>query len=484
MAMASPAGSDGNSHRRDFTYLAPSEGPPRAFRLSCGVNVTAAEFFTRYAGLFGLGAEDEMVSYQDELSPTGFRHIRFAQRHGGGRVSGAEMILTVAGHVTAGVGRVIPGLELNTSPSISPEQARAAAASGLARRLRVGDPHFPGNGRINEYLLIAAGLRDGQDRDFRLIYRCVARLPRSPIDETVVDIDAHTGRPVRVASRIKWAWQPATCTGQSVYNGPVQLQAETQDDGSDLSRLYSPLTITLDAGGSADYIAAVDVLGLQGVFADDPATKQAVSVMWAAQQVTTFFQTACQRPAILEDGSPVTHYVNVNLGALGLPSAAHGGANYSEKCVIYNLATTPLPAACLDLVAHESTHLVAASSIGSEPDVGFGDGFEAASLGEGFADAFACFIEIATLGAQGNWQFEESLDNPPARDLADPHVNSQPAYYGPLDPSQPPDAGNLDPFFHPWISEGSAHHNCTIVGHCFYLLSEGGTGLTGVKVKG
>jgi hypothetical protein len=219
--------------------------------------------------------------------------------------------------------------------------------------------------------------------------------------------------------------------------------------------------ITLNAQDLNETSSAIDLFGSKGGFPIDPDLSLGVSVHWAAGIVSDYFAKAFGRVGILGDETPITHYVNTGYG---------GPARYihKEKCVEYGSSAWVKPPGALDLVAHELTHGVTHSTVGFYPFDGLGEEGESGALNEAFADIFACLIEFTAPGVTGNWQFLENLNKwqIPARDLSDPKAQFNPDTYGKdhwVDPVQFP-------------GDGSTHINCTVMGFCFYLLSEGGIG--------
>ena len=133
-------------------------------------------------------------------------------------------------------------------------------------------------------------------------------------------------------------------------------------------------------------------------------------------------------------------------------------------------------ASALDICGHEVTHGV----IYSIGDVGILDYHDqSGALNEALADIFGECIEARTIGAN-DWLIGSQLAAP-IRNIANPHAllvagRPYPATMGEF--IQP-----TDPFLNNFQNQdsGGVHLNSTIIGHCFYLLTQGINGAIGMS---
>ena len=66
---------------------------PRFMPVKPGVNITAAEFLSRYKAALGLGPEDELVEQQvTDEAKMNMRHYRYQQLHNGLPVMGGDLL--------------------------------------------------------------------------------------------------------------------------------------------------------------------------------------------------------------------------------------------------------------------------------------------------------------------------------------------------------------------------------------------------------
>jgi Zn-dependent metalloprotease len=150
-------------------------------------------------------------------------------------------------------------------------------------------------------------------------------------------------------------------------------------------------------------------------------------------------------------------------------------------------------AAAIDVVGHEITHGV----ITYEADLVYTD--EAGAVNESLADIFGTLIEFNVKGDAGNWLIGESLPgfsmSAPLRDMSNPHMSDsanhslfakdqpytlatnrgQPDNYAELVHSTDPICATTDDSW-----SGCVHINSGIFNKFAYLISEGGTGVTGI----
>jgi hypothetical protein len=115
----------------------------------------------------------------------------------------------------------------------------------------------------------------------------------------------------------------------------------------------------------------------------------------------------------------------------------------------------------LDIVAHEFTHGI------TEHFVEFyssgKDNIESTSLSESFSDIFGTFIEFYGTPEKANWLMGEDMQLTAIaeRNIANPNSLNHPKYYLGLN----------------W-SNTNRHANSCVHSHAYYLLSEGGNGIT------
>ena len=129
--------------------------------------------------------------------------------------------------------------------------------------------------------------------------------------------------------------------------------------------------------------------------------------------------------------------------------------------LVHGATSSAVPTgAGLGAVAHALAHGLIAAFSGP---TGAG---ESGALGEGLADALAAMVRVQLGDGRGAWRVGQG---PNLRDLAHPRARGEPCHMDGY-VREPEDAAHDD---------GAIHRNATIVGHAFFLMSEGGRGCAG-----
>ncbi|MDQ3826704.1 MAG: hypothetical protein M3325_13615, partial [Actinomycetota bacterium] len=122
--------------------------------LSAGVSPESAArtYLSRYGELFGLHDQaSELQSEETRSAGKGRTLVRFQQVHDGVPVLGGELNvqLTDANELLAANGEVLPGVSLDTEPTVSAEEARKTAIAKIAKErgmkasaLKAARPHL------------------------------------------------------------------------------------------------------------------------------------------------------------------------------------------------------------------------------------------------------------------------------------------------------------------------------------------------------
>jgi Zn-dependent metalloprotease len=450
--------------RGDLVHVHRARSGIRAFRMHVQAQARPHEFFSRYAEVLGLGANDAMEQYAQGDLEAGRSYTKFLQRHRGVVVDGAEGLLTHNEVVLSGSSSIVAGLDVAVEPQITKERALDLAREWVATEAGLTNVELDGEPSC-ELLITTKATSPHLDvrrkGPWRLVYRCrlFLPLPRAPY---TVDVDALSGGIVRARQDWKLAWQPATGTGLSVYNDQVTFECETDDvDGT--SRLHSPTVLTQyslakEEKQLVETAGTVEVLGQNGTFSVDDAP--AVSVHWAAQQVTQYLSKAFHRDGVTGRGGLTRHYPNLDLVGSFMSSLLDWIVIYKDK---------PVAEVQFDLVGHEMGHGVVKTSVGPTQYTGLGNDGEPGALEESFADIIATLAEFDRLGDQADWvvtygdpdRLQRYLDNPEGQPYPGPTTYGTSPWW--VDPKSTYDDGGI-------------HFNCCVQNFWFYMLSEGRSG--------
>jgi bacillolysin len=415
--------------------------------------------------------------HEDTIMPAR-RHERLSQLHQGVPVWGGDVARqTEQGSTVSIFGSLYDGIDINTTPALSPENARDAIA-----RLSGVDL----GGRLPKLVILPL---DGGG--YALTYRDQAI---GTEEASVYFVDAMDGR-----LRLKYNLfqnQSAVVQGTGVLGDTKKVSVLSQagtfvaDDG-----LRPPSLRTFDMRGNLT--AAINALNGVTVLttanlAQDPSTTwtDGANVDGHAYGGFTydFFFKRFGRRGLDNNNTRIigmTHTVRIQdistapasvlgtfyLNAFYCPTCGADGRGmmvYGEGSgsVLFSCGGPAFTirnfAGALDVVAHELTHGVTAFSSNLLPLN------EPGALNEAFSDMMGSSVEFYVRGSAGNYLFGEGLSATSnsclIRSLQDPLAFGSPDHYS-LRSTGPGDNGGV-------------HINSTIASHAFYLAIEGGTNRT------
>src|SRR5262245_60584019 len=410
----------------------------------------------------------------------GRTHERLDQYLRGVRIFGGDLTRQTANDGTVSLfGMIHGGVDLNTTPRLSVDAARTAVASAAAGEV-MGDPE-----------LGVLPLSDG----YHLAYYARAA---TPLDQLSVFVDANDGHVLRQYSE----FISEIVAGKGVYGDDKKVSASPGGGANVANDTMRPGSITTyDMKGDFTRttnilnvftpVAPSDVASNTGTTWADPVVVDAhVYAGWYYDYLFKRFG----RNGIDNNNLRIalfTHPVklaDINTAPSGVVGLYYVNAFFCSSCGPNGRGAVVLGegapknffgpgievkpfAAALDVVAHELTHAVTASSARL-------NGFpfsEAGSLNEAFSDVIgvgaAFYYEPAGNAAlQASYVQGRDLTVPPAvigRNLANPSLSGDPDHYTKR------------------IIGGDPHYNGVILGHAFYLAIEGGTNRTsGLTVQG
>lgn len=265
-------------------------------------------------------------------------------------------------------------------------------------------------------------------------------------------------------------------TGASIYSGNVPIKTDSWNGGYRLRDLRNNTNIlTLNANN--ENIENIDVLiqnasdffdnNNNWTAAEHPNDKQAVDVHWALTQTYEYFYQVHNRSSYNNNGADIKGYVHT-----AFPSDQNKNAYWigePKNIMVYGDGYLDIPPfTTLDICSHELAHGLTQTTANLESV-----GVEGA-LNEGFSDIWASTVENYAAPGKQKWIFGDELGIYAGylkRNLASPLSTSNPDSYGGTNwvntngctPTNNNDACGV-------------HKNCTVLGHWYYLLVEGGNG--------
>jgi Zn-dependent metalloprotease len=448
-------------------------------------NIDLESLFDNQRSVLGLSENDQMTLMSTETDQNGFRHNRFQQTYKGLQVKGATFIFhTKNNTVQKSNGKIIKGLVLNTTPSLSEEDALKLALDHVNANVYMWEvpkmeemikgeqddekvTFFP-----QAELAIAAKNYEMSSNNFHLVYRFDI-YAQYPMGRYYVDIDAHTGEVINTLNRIHT--DNADGTGLSLYNGTVNIVVDK------FSRVFYRLRKnngfpagvfeirTYDMENGSNYGNADDfvIAGLPNFTSEN--ARAGVSAHWSADVTSDYYLNEHGRASFDGFGARINSYVHTELTGLGYSD--NNNAFWDGSRLVYGDGDGTIfnPLVSLDVVGHEFTHAVTNHSA----DLVYQG--ESGALNESFSDIFGTAIEFYVEGSGADWWIgEDCTINLPCnnvaflRSLQNPKAACQPDTYG---------GTNWAPTGSTASDNGGVHTNSGVQNYWFFLLSQGGSGV-------
>ncbi len=425
-------------------------------------------FFDNFGSLYGIQAPDkEIQAGPIRTDPKGFSRLSLYQKYENIPVYGVSLKLRLdqAKNLESVSGKWIPDIDIDTKPSLDPDQASRRITAYL-RQKYTGETPLPEDLTLKPdaitLVIFNPVVYGGSLSANYLAYHVIVKTQ-------VFFVDAHEGEILYTYSNIHYSRDRRT---------------HTSDDCFDL-----PGTLVLDENGPVGGVV--------------PDTQQQNAHDFAGS-VYDYFWNTHGRDSYNQNGSPIVQTVHsgVPLDIISLLICcifqldccgcleANAAWIPSLDQVVYGDGGTlndgrsfnPFSDA-LDVVAHEITHGVTQYSIfdiNGDP-VGLDYTGESGALNESYSDFFAAMVD------RDDWFIGEDLVTAgyPAgamRNMADPTNGGS---YNPADPEGSAKAGHQPDHWDNFVPGGDVHINSGIPNKVAYLIAEGGTHPhSGVVVRG
>jgi len=206
---------------------------PSSIRIEEENYIPLKSFFNEYRKTFGLSDDNEFISNKVSTDKLGQTHYTYKQYYKGIELAEVRFILHAKNDmVFYANGRIIHGLNLNVTPSLTESEALQFAMSDINAESymwenKKNEAHLKreqNNPDATMYpkdiLMLSAKNFDVAPGNFHLVYRFDI-YSEKPIDRYYIDVDANTGEIINKISRMQSGDVPGT--GTSVYNGVVSL---------------------------------------------------------------------------------------------------------------------------------------------------------------------------------------------------------------------------------------------------------------------
>jgi len=499
---------------REASEIQAVQGEVLAVRLLPGIVVAAQEFFARYGESLGVGSEDTMVELSAVTDHRGHVHRRFEQRHRGVPVCGVGYLLEeVDGRVTAATGRIIAGLDIQPTPTLTDEQALDRALANLPSRAYAWkEPGARGQRAQRPRGRLAIGSVDYAltAGSFRLVYRFRVSSVKPQASETL-DVDAHTGAVVGRFGDIRR--QMVSSQGDTLYYGKRSFLAEqfNQDPaqywlrvppGPGLPEISTLLRVS-DTGDDGDFSSFVrDQNDFSYWPAPDRATAESklpdllygVSVHWGVQRALAYLKDF----EVQKWWSPINVVVAAHKELMPGGDDATPAYDPEEDAIYFPRTGKGAALMSLTVIGHEFAHGLQRHAI---PEIVYSG--ESGAVAEGLADVFGILLTQKEVGT--TWcddvPVHAILYKDPGSDgscaggtapcpgeQCDPTTGvctqALPAQCLYRNHAEPKATGNPDTYLgtnYVAVSGecavgGKCHKNATIAGHWLYILVNGKAG--------
>ncbi|NOT53372.1 MAG: DUF11 domain-containing protein, partial [Deltaproteobacteria bacterium] len=401
------------------TFLAASPGKPIPTAASPAANpeVRARQFLRSYGPAFGItdAAQQIRVQRLRELDEVGMDHVRFQQLHRGVPVTGGELTVHLRGaQVTAINAKTLPDLDaVDTTPTVTPQQALVAAQGVLAKHLNVTDATLS-TPRLEVF-----------NRGLLAEWQAPTRLAWF-IEATKIDVR-------------EFIWVDARQGGVLLHFSQL-TDAKTRSIYDTNSSSTLPGTLVRSEGGAAtvdlDVNAAYDFSG----------------------HTYDYFFTQHGRDSYNGAGAPLISTVDFCPGAPD--PCPYPNAFWNGTQMVYGAGFSRAD----DVDAHELTHAV------TEHSANLFYYMQSGALNESFSDIFGETVDLTNTGgtdtAGVRWQIGEDLPGIGAiRNMMTPTLFSDPGKVG--------DAQFVCAT--PGTDAGGVHTNSGVPNHAYALMVDGGT---------
>ncbi|WP_291124870.1 M4 family metallopeptidase, partial [Flavobacterium sp. UBA6031] len=188
------------------------------------------------------------------------------------------------------------------------------------------------------------------------------------------------------------------------------------------------------------------------------------SVLWAVKQAYNYFLNVHSRKSYDNTNGSIDGYVNAYFSNSKTYSTDNASMSWTGGHLLVGLGSSGTLSNCfgtLDIIAHEYTHAVTASTAGLEYQ------YDSGALNESFSDIFGEIIEYSVLGIN-DWLMGADRSSVPLRSMSNPKDYHQPDTYL--------STNNDGPWYTGTGDNGGVHTNSGVQNFWFYLLVEGGSG--------
>jgi len=417
-------------------------------------------YFAEYSSKMGLTDSDKMVLDKRIPGYSGMVHDRYTQKHKGLDVIGSNYILHHReDQLLYTTGDYLPHIQVETTASINAAEAINTAIEEMDAKLYAWETNTPNldNKLPEAKLCIVDRALPVHSNQYALAYE-IEVYAMEPLDKRLFYIDAHTGKVITHITTITNTCNNGgnnTCvhaTGESKYYGTVDFISDSLDTDHyvlrDLSRGEGITIYNADMDSIVNDDTTWDLSG-------EERMQPAIDLIYCTSKFYDLLLINHKWDGLDNEGGSMNCIVDVRNG--DYVNAYWDGTNtyYGSGDCHYGPLTT------MEIVGHEFMHGVTHNTSKLIYNQ------ESGAINESISDMMGKAIEYFEDPDRFNWfigaSMIESTKVNPFRNMADPPEFNDPDYY----------KGN------DWRDGAGVHTNSGVGNKWFYLLVEGGTGISG-----
>ena len=443
-----------------------------------GITFIPETFFLKYREAFELDEKDRIELFRTSQSIDGATTYQYQQYHDEIKVLGGGMNMRVKdGKLISSNGRFIKNLPSSEALVTGPKAAERGIMAVPAERYRWEVPAreadlkaMTGNSKATYFpkpQLVYMPDRRSSVRPYPyvLTYK-VPVLTQVPYQEQMVYIGARDGEIVEQYEDL------ADATANTMYNGVVNIETfynsgtgnyilldQTRGNTIETCKQFEQKDIPGNIGHDFIYDDDDD---WGTVFSDGSNDQAGLDVHYGTAVFFDYFSNFHGQTNFHPDGT--NQLMRNHIHSVEYPrNAVYSATDYLAVFGDNEYMGTQSPLTCLDIVTHEWGHAWVRSHI----DGGALYAGEPKSINEGLADLMETIVAYYELGVEPEWLHGDECYQPDQtpRNPVDPHSANQPL-----------NIGDYDYYF-------SDHAVSSILGRWFYLLTEGGSGMTAVNYQ-
>ncbi len=442
---------------------------PVYIKLQAGKEINFANWQPWVSKTLKLSEDMSFVLQNKQVDQKGDIHYRYNQTYNGIPIFGSTYIVHTSNNkVYSYNGKIIPSLNISSTPSISEQAALSFVLAKFNATLykwqipgeEIMLKKITGNNEATYYpkgelyyvpeTFLPAGRKgDFKSHNYKLAYRFDIYAAK-PLKREYVFIDAITGEIIFSLNRIQTTDVPGTAVTK--YSGTQAFVTDSTGVGSyrlrETGRGNGIETYNLHADTA--HASAVDFTDTDNYWnnVNTAQDEVATDAHWGAEKTYDYYKIKFNRNSIDDNGFKLLSYVHYDVG--------YNNAFWDSQCMTYGDGdgSQYSPFTALDICGHEISHGL------DEKTANLAYQNEPGAMNEGFSDIFGTCIEWFAKPATANWTMGEDIGSA-FRDMSNPKSHGQPDTYLGVN----------------WDSiQQEVHKNDGVLDYWFYLIAHGKSG--------